>query len=372
MEGLMDFFSQNSGPTAPTDFNSTNNMIDVMEISSTPHDPALKIESRHIHVDDLSGWLQMSCQPGQRKSLRLVLVPLISTRNPYRLDISQQAFELILKEFGLEKMYSFANTTNMTFDIVPKAHNPQHPNSLDYYSIVLEHFFGLYMAADPGTDHMHGLVWTSPRPMGLFRNAVTNLQLGKSHFQICTVEKRTGHQGWDMIAFPSAEGELSDLSAQMSGLATAITANRRLNGMVDEILKVLKNYASKTHASTGLAHNLLNLSNREEMKLSLELTKDSRTVATASQRDSSSMKALAAVTVLFLPGKSIASLFSMSMFDWKDEQQIVSKKFWIYWIITIPLTLLTVTSWLIWDHRRTVLARIKDKEALKGLIAEKV
>lgn len=108
------------------------------------------------------------------------------------------------------------------------------------------------------------------------------------------------------------------------------------------------------------------------MKLSLELAKDSRTVATASQRDSSSMKALAAVTILFLPGTSIASLFSMSMFDWRAGEQAVSDRFWIYWAITIPLTVLTVSFWLIWDHRRTVLAQIRNQEALKGLVPDKV
>lgn len=108
------------------------------------------------------------------------------------------------------------------------------------------------------------------------------------------------------------------------------------------------------------------------MKLSLGLAKDSRTVATASRRDSSSMKALATVTVLFLPGTFISSLFSMSMFDWNAGKQVISDRFWIYWVVTMPLTLLTVISWLMWDHRRTVLARISDREALKGLGAETV
>lgn len=28
----------------------------------------------------------------------------------------------------------------------------------------------------------------------------------------------------------------------------------------------------------------------------------------------------------------------------------ISSKFWIYWVTTVPVTLLTVAVWLVWQH----------------------
>ena len=90
-------------------------------------------------------------------------------------------------------------------------------------------------------------------------------------------------------------------------------------------------------------------------------------IASASKRDSSSMKTLAAVTVVFLPGTLVASLFSMSMFDWQSQEDVLSPRFWIYWAVTLPLTLSTVGIWLAWTYRRAVLSRSEDRKAVKDL-----
>ena len=73
-------------------------------------------------------------------------------------------------------------------------------------------------------------------------------------------------------------------------------------------------------------------------------------IAVSSGRDSAAMKLLAFVTAIFLPGSFIATMFSMSMFTWPEpaEGTAVSGSFWIFWIITIPLTVLVGVGWRIW------------------------
>ncbi|KAJ1325184.1 hypothetical protein MN608_09895 [Microdochium nivale] len=87
-------------------------------------------------------------------------------------------------------------------------------------------------------------------------------------------------------------------------------------------------------------------------------------MAVASTRDSSSMKALAVITAIFLPGEYIGTLFGLSMFNWtrgtagdpaeSDDSAdhlpkvTIMPTFWIYWAFTIPLTLFIVTSWRAW------------------------
>jgi Mg2+ and Co2+ transporter CorA len=59
-----------------------------------------------------------------------------------------------------------------------------------------------------------------------------------------------------------------------------------------------------------------------------------------SQRDTSAMKTVAMVTMVFLPGTFVASFFAMPMLNWDATayNKIVSPRFWIYWIVTVPLT----------------------------------
>lgn len=91
-------------------------------------------------------------------------------------------------------------------------------------------------------------------------------------------------------------------------------------------------------------------------------------MAVASSRDSSSMKALAVITAVFLPGEFLGTLFGMSMFDWqasgedadssdngggtstnpKDPIPVLSHLFWVYWATVIPLTIGILVAWRAW------------------------
>jgi hypothetical protein len=54
------------------------------------------------------------------------------------------------------------------------------------------------------------------------------------------------------------------------------------------------------------------------------------------------------ITALFLPGTFIATLFSMDMFNWGDGRSGVSKNFWIYWVVAVPLTVAVMVGWKKW------------------------
>jgi len=62
------------------------------------------------------------------------------------------------------------------------------------------------------------------------------------------------------------------------------------------------------------------------------------------------MKTIAVLTLIFLPATALASIFGMSMFDWKaqDGKDIVSQHFWIYLVVALPLTLAVLAAWILW------------------------
>ncbi|KAF8856628.1 hypothetical protein BDZ45DRAFT_593973, partial [Acephala macrosclerotiorum] len=73
-------------------------------------------------------------------------------------------------------------------------------------------------------------------------------------------------------------------------------------------------------------------------------------VARESKRDSSARKALAVVATVFLPRTSIASLFTTPFFSFEAPAgtKIVSRQFWIYWVVSIPLTIIVILLWFAW------------------------
>ncbi|KAK8905624.1 hypothetical protein QC760_005546 [Botrytis cinerea] len=86
----------------------------------------------------------------------------------------------------------------------------------------------------------------------------------------------------------------------------------------------------------------------------------------AMQVDSFSMRTIAVLGLLFLPGTFICAIFSTSFFNFspgnttEPQRWVVSDKFWIYWVVTVPLTLVIMLLWCIyqplsrnqkWDRR---------------------
>ena len=72
----------------------------------------------------------------------------------------------------------------------------------------------------------------------------------------------------------------------------------------------------------------------------------------------------------FLPGTFVASLFATPMFQWSATAGLqVQSHIWIYWAISIPLTILTIGFWMVWLKftMGSERAQLKDAEDLKEL-----
>ncbi|KAL4903776.1 hypothetical protein BDW74DRAFT_179362 [Aspergillus multicolor] len=65
--------------------------------------------------------------------------------------------------------------------------------------------------------------------------------------------------------------------------------------------------------------------------------------------DSAAMKTIAVLGLLYLPGSFVSGLFGTNFFNLSTEgsnqEWVVSENFWLYWLITVPLTALTVVVW---------------------------
>jgi hypothetical protein len=101
------------------------------------------------------------------------------------------------------------------------------------------------------------------------------------------------------------------------------------------------------------ASNKERLLNEIQLAFNMVAQYDSRIsveVGRAAQSDSSAMKTIAFVTLTFFPATFISAMFSMSFFNYNPDSDkwTVSKKFWIYWVVAIPITCITALLWSFW------------------------
>lgn len=127
---------------------------------------------------------------------------------------------------------------------------------------------------------------------------------------------------------------------------------------------------------------------------------EQRRLAHAAKRDSTSMKILSLLGAIFLPATYLASIFSMAFFDFIPDDNgaasspaspstptttaaadvtpvggnnasggwsPVSPLLWIYFAISVPLTIVIVVCWRLWDKRREVKYAKEDADIEAGI-----
>jgi hypothetical protein len=87
-----------------------------------------------------------------------------------------------------------------------------------------------------------------------------------------------------------------------------------------------------------------------------------------------SMKSIALLTMVILPGTFISTLFAIPLFNWDAEswRDVPKSRFWFYWALTIPLTILTVAAWLAWQKAFERTGRSLDKAAREQVPNSKI
>jgi len=96
-------------------------------------------------------------------------------------------------------------------------------------------------------------------------------------------------------------------------------------------------------------------------------TEVSNSIAMETKRDNAQMRSVATLTMVYLPLTSVASIFSMGVFNWNAEQgqSVITYYFWIYCGVAGGLTLLTVITWLLVTLPKRKVGGTSEKDILK-------
>ncbi|KAL4875720.1 hypothetical protein BJY04DRAFT_211057 [Aspergillus karnatakaensis] len=102
------------------------------------------------------------------------------------------------------------------------------------------------------------------------------------------------------------------------------------------------NYKNRKDSTMALVYNLVT---QQDAASNIQ-------IASSMKRDSTSMNAIAAVTMTFLPGTFIATILDAGIFMAAENSMriYVSGLWWLWIVMTIPLTLLVVACW--WWYKR--------------------
>ncbi|KAK4172596.1 hypothetical protein QBC36DRAFT_247220 [Triangularia setosa] len=117
---------------------------------------------------------------------------------------------------------------------------------------------------------------------------------------------------------------------------------------------ILKSLLSRSEA------NMARLSNERDLAFHLASQRDSKVqmrMGLDSRQESIAMKAIAVITMTFLPTTFVSAVFSTTFFRYdKDEmgreEYTISENFWVFWAFSVPLTAGTVMLWFFWDRYR--------------------
>ncbi|KAM7214527.1 putative Mg2+ transporter-like zinc transport protein [Rhypophila decipiens] len=146
------------------------------------------------------------------------------------------------------------------------------------------------------------------------------------------------------------------------------TISRRLEFMIVR-LEGLESYTQVTLERLNIQREVMNsIISQRESRLSLAIAAQQRRIAHTTGRDSTSMKTLTILGVMFLPGAFLSSVFGMSFFDFSDDiYHSVSPRLYIFFVIVVPLTIIIIAVWRKFDQQSTAEAdtEVSDNEMNK-------
>ncbi|KAL4739569.1 hypothetical protein BDV11DRAFT_187432 [Aspergillus similis] len=104
----------------------------------------------------------------------------------------------------------------------------------------------------------------------------------------------------------------------------------------------------------------LNDRHRNEINLAFNLV--SQGFGRDARTDSNMMKTVAVVSMVYLPGTFVSGLFGTNFFSFQADPGntwLMADEFWLYWAVTLPLTLATMVIWAIWhwQHKFPILRK---------------
>ncbi|KAL6863956.1 hypothetical protein J3F83DRAFT_180142 [Trichoderma novae-zelandiae] len=420
--------------------NSDDTSFQVIEARHQHASGKISINRKLVYLKELDSWLAEGTEDAGDTSQSLVLrLALIGCDIKRRLlKLSKEVLDPLLEEFNLELAYTYSQSCITNVSAIPS--KGQQTYSFCYMPKLVAVWSQKGFARKSGTDRERppltqglilveesnkgflsdtlcspwdALLYRSPMFPALLFSMILSMQVhfeeAKIKVKLREIEERTGQ---DRVAVRKHEATTESyikLAAQVDRHAVKLASVSRKSKMAGKTLSfILENTsgvgfwpsfgtAALANPSELLRSHVSLLQDRLSMQavdieytlrrvqlqintlagiISRDDVKANLDLAESQHRDSLSMKTLAIVTMVFLPGSFISALFSTSMFDWDSVDAGAGSiavrtmpQFGLYWAITVPLTVVTFVLYFFWLR---VMKRQRDrrKKSFDQLSAE--
>lgn len=156
------------------------------------------------------------------------------------------------------------------------------------------------------------------------------------------------------------------LDVSMQTLSAVLSQHKEMRpeatGKEKEEVRIWKNVRQRLLAHKQVIDNLRcrsqsnqdRLQNEIQLAFNLVALEDSKTsigISRAAKTDSTAMKTISILTLIFLPPTFTCAVFSMSFFNYDAAAAgwTVSPHIWIYWAFAVPLTVLSAAMYYLWQ-----------------------
>ncbi|TFB07501.1 hypothetical protein CCMA1212_001059 [Trichoderma ghanense] len=420
--------------------NSDDTSFQVIEARHQHATGKISINRKLVYLKELDSWLAEGTEDDGNASQSLVLrLALIGCDIKRKLlKLSKEVLDPLLEEFNLELAYTYSQSCITNVSAIPckgtktysfcympklvavwsqkgpftdKQTGRERPPLTQGLILVEESNKGFL--SDTLCSPWDALLYRSPMFPALLFSMILSMQVhfeeAKIKVKLREIEERTGQDRVAERKMETSTESYIKLAAQVDRHAVKLASVSRKSKMAERTLTfILDNNAPSMDSDTSLGaqlvrsdgllrshvsllrdrlsmqavdieytlrrvqlqiNTLAGIISRDDVKANLDL-------AESQHRDSLSMKTLAIVTMVFLPGSFISALFSTSMFDWDSIDPGASSiavrtmpQFGLYWAITVPLTVVTFLLYFFWLR---VMKRQRDrrKKSFDQLSAE--
>jgi hypothetical protein len=393
-----------------------------IQISRDPTTIESPSRSNSATIEDCAKWIREPLPTGRPATLKLLLIttthPMSSNslswrlEKPYAAERERQAnaVKKVFDDTGLPIAGFVAYVrTLLSFAQVPSINTTPHGRVSRYYYSSPP--WGLTWSYCPTTGHTKAILlcretvkarlWdylhTVLMPLGRFADhpmllaymtiefslAELCVLLLQTSNEILGLEKHTGLSAWDWVHeyeipgshVPSNYEYTSTRLSIQSGKVTHIRFRlRTIKEYAKSVLRIAQQHKSavrdpaaqnrceEVEEILGIMSEYIEVRLHKADSLQERLDGQVSGMSTIiSQRDTSAMKTVAMVTMVFLPGTFVASFFAMPMLNWHATtlNEIATPRFWIYWIVTVPLT---IAVFAVWWVRQKVKERKREKQ----------
>ncbi|EAU34058.1 conserved hypothetical protein [Aspergillus terreus NIH2624] len=106
----------------------------------------------------------------------------------------------------------------------------------------------------------------------------------------------------------------------------------------------------------------------DSQRLTNEINNQMLELTSQSFDENITVRVVTLVTLIYLPASFVSTLLGMNLFDFDNSNHgfSISYQFWIFVVIAVPLTLLTLGTWYLLTKRR--LEEMKKKKQEKGMV----